>query len=119
MAVTDIAALDQIPVPRFQSLPVYPFNLLKQGITGYAVIGFIVDTHGDVRDPWVVKATHEEFANSAWNCVSKWKFKPGLRAGRKVNTRMAVPIVFNLEEPAAAPSTAKEVQPSSAPPDSH
>ena len=33
----------------------------------------------------------------AVRAVSKWKFKPGRRGGKAVNTRMSVPIVFNLD----------------------
>jgi hypothetical protein len=28
--------------------------------------------------------------------VSRWKFRAGIKAGRKVNTRMRVPIVFKI-----------------------
>jgi len=30
--------------------------------------------------------------------VSKWRFRPGKKGGRAVNTRMAVPIVFNITD---------------------
>jgi protein TonB len=30
--------------------------------------------------------------------VSKWKFRPGKKGGRNVNTKMQVPIVFSITE---------------------
>ncbi len=94
----EIAALDQIPVPRFMGKPDYPSNLRDQRITGSAVIAFIVDTNGDVRDPWVVQATHEEFGLAARQAVSKWKFRPGQKGGRNVNVRMKVPVAFDIQD---------------------
>jgi TonB family protein len=92
---------DQIPRPLVQTGPVYPPALRQQNISGYAVIGFIVDTEGDVRDARVIQATHEEFGTAAVACVSEWKFKPGVRGGRKVNVRLSVPIHFDLSKAAA------------------
>ncbi len=112
----DIAVLDQIPVARFMVKPVYPFSLQKRGIAGEAVIAFIVDTDGNVRDPWIMRATREEFGVAAWNAVSQWKFRPGQKGGRNVNVRMTVPVVFNLTEvpPPAAPAK-NAAQPSGSP----
>jgi protein TonB len=87
-------------------MPVYPRALRQQSISGYAVIGFIVDTEGDVRDVRVIQATHEEFGAAAVACVSEWKFQPGVRGGRKVNVRLSVPIHFDLSKAAAQPSAA-------------
>jgi TonB family protein len=97
---------DQIPRPLVQTGPVYPPALRQQNISGYAVVGFIVDTEGDVRDVRVIQATHEEFGAAAVACVSEWKFQPGVRGGRKVNVRLSVPIHFDFSKAAAKPSTA-------------
>ena len=90
---------DQLPVPLVQTTPIYPFELRKAGISGYAVIGFVVDRDGNVRDAYVIKATHEAFGQMALACVSNWKFEPGRKAGRLVNVRMSVPIRFDLSPP--------------------
>jgi protein TonB len=92
---------DQVPRPLVQTMPVYPFALRRQGISGYAVIAFIVDAEGDVREVRVIQATHEEFGAAAVACVSQWKFQPGVRGGRKVNVRLSVPIHFDLSKAAA------------------
>ncbi|MBL9201679.1 MAG: energy transducer TonB, partial [Opitutaceae bacterium] len=92
----DLSRLDQTPVPRFQARPQYPAELRKRGVGGEAVVDFIVDVNGDVRGAYAIRATHGEFAKAAVECVEKWKFTPGRKGGRDVNTHMQVPIVFTL-----------------------
>ena len=112
--VYDLSQLDQIPAPRYQAKPGYPSALKQAGVTGEATVGFIVDSAGNVRDAYAVKSTHAEFADAAVEAVNKWKFKPGQKGGIPVNTRMQVPIVFNLAkgEPSAPnPSSMGKLQP--------
>jgi protein TonB len=45
-----------------------------------------------------MNSTHREFDFPAVQAVSKWKFKPGRRGGHVVNTRMSVPIQFNITD---------------------
>lgn len=94
--IFDIKNLDQQPVARLQSKPAYPFEMRRAGINGEVTIQFIVDTNGDVRDPFVVKSSQREFEAAALQAVSKWKFRPGRKGGKAVNTRMIVPMVFSL-----------------------
>lgn len=96
--IFDISQLDQIPVPRFRQQPIYPYEMRRAGITGEVNIGFIVDANGDVRDPYVINSTHREFEVAAVQAVAKWKFRPGRRGGRNVNTKMSVPIVFSFND---------------------
>jgi protein TonB len=94
--VFSLADLDRIPEPVLQTVPVYPFNLRRDGVEGKVQVEFIVDTDGRVRDAFAVASTNAGFEESAVIAVSKWKFRPGMKEGRKVNTRMAVPVVFTL-----------------------
>jgi len=95
-----LAPGDQLPVPVVQTGPIYPYELRRRGITGYAVIDFIIDRNGNVRDPVVIETTNDEFGRSAAACVSDWKFKPATKAGQPVNVHMKVPIRFDLGPPA-------------------
>jgi protein TonB len=88
--------LDQIPVPRFQSQPTYPYEMRRESQEGTVVVAFICDSEGNVRDAYALSSTRREFEAEAVRAVAKWKFKPGRRGGRAVNTKMSVPIVFNL-----------------------
>jgi TonB family protein len=103
--VYNMSQLDQVPRVRYQANPVYPFALSRAGVTGEATISFVVDREGNVRDVSAVKSTHAEFGTAAVEAVQKWKFQPGQRGGILVNTRMSVPVVFNLSEgPSRVPS---------------
>ena len=95
-AAVDLAGLDQIPVARFMARPEVPYNLRAPGSTGSAVVAFIVDADGNVRDPQVVQATRPEYGIAAVQAVSQWKFRPGRKGGRNVNVLMRVPIVFDV-----------------------
>lgn len=96
--VFDITKIDQAPIPKFQARPQYPFEMRRAGIEGEVVVEFIVDTAGNVRNPFAVRSSQREFEQSAVQAVAKWTFRPGRKGGRAVNTRMAVPIVFTLNE---------------------
>lgn len=94
----DVANLDQQPVPRVRPGPTYPFEMRRAGISGEVLVGFICTSSGDVVEAYVIKSSQREFEQPAVQAVQKWKFRPGKKAGRAVNTRMQVPIVFNLND---------------------
>lgn len=96
--IFDISQLDQIPVATSQMPPNYPYEMRRAGITGQVDVGFIVDTEGVVHDAYVISSTHREFEAPAIQAVSRWRFRPGRRGGRPVNTRMSVPIVFSFND---------------------
>jgi periplasmic protein TonB len=98
MEVFDISKLDQTPTPRYQARPQYPFEMRRAGIAGEVLVDFIVDMNGDVQNAYAAKSSQREFEAAAVQAVSKWKFKPGRKGGRNVNTHMQVPIVFTLNE---------------------
>lgn len=96
--IFDLSQLDQIPVAQSQMPPNYPYEMRRAGITGEVNVGFIVDLNGVVRDAYVINSTHREFEAPAVQAVSKWRFRPGRRGGKAVNTRMSVPIVFSIND---------------------
>jgi protein TonB len=96
--IFDPSKLDQVPIPRVRVNPQYPFEMRRAGITGEVLVEFIVDSNGDVRNAFAVRSTQREFETAAVQAVSKWKFKPGRKGGRNVNTRMQQPISFSLAE---------------------
>ncbi len=97
-AIFDLGQLDAVPVVRFQQQPIYPPAMLRADIAGEVKVAFIVDTNGNVRDAYVVSSTREDFDAAAVLAVSKWKFRPGRKNGQAVNTRMSVPIGFQMGE---------------------
>jgi protein TonB len=96
--VFDISKLDQIPEPKYRVEPQYPFEMRRAGVTGEVVVDFIVDTNGNVMNAFAFRSSQREFEANAVQAVSRWKFKPGRKGGRNVNTHMQVPIVFTLND---------------------
>lgn len=96
--IFNLSDLDRTPEPVLQQAPIFPFSLKRDGISGRVKVEFIVDAEGRVVDPHATETTHEGFMEAAVLAVSKWKFRPVIKAGRKVNTRMAVPILFSIED---------------------
>jgi protein TonB len=91
-------SLDQQPIARVRTPPQYPFEMKRSGTTGEVLVDFIVDDRGEVRNAYVIRGTNREFEQAAVQAVSRWKFKPGRKNGRYVNTHMQVPIVFSLND---------------------
>jgi protein TonB len=91
--------LDRAPEPVLQPAPTFPIAMRREAQTATVVIEFIVDVTGRVLDPVIFESTHHGFNDAALAGVSRWKFRPGMKTGRKVNTRMRVPIVFKFSDP--------------------
>ncbi len=94
----DVANLDQQPAPRVQPAPVYPFEMRRAGISGEVVVEYIVDSNGNVAAVQVVRSTHREFEQPVIQALQKWKFRPGRKSGRNVNTRVQQLFPFSLNE---------------------
>lgn len=96
--IFNLSDLDRVPEPVLQPAPQFPFAMRREANTGTVMVEFIVDVNGGVLDPMVRSSTHSGFDDAALSGVSRWKFKPGFKAGRKVNTRMRVPIIFKYTD---------------------
>jgi TonB family protein len=94
----DIAQLDHPPVAVFRKSPFYPFALRRAGITGEVTVDFVVNDRGEVVNPRAIRSSNPGFESAAVQAVSHWKFRPGQKGGRPVNTHMQVPIVFDLRD---------------------
>ena len=95
--VCNLKDLDCLTRARSQPAPIYPADLLGQGIEGTVVVEFIVDLEGNAHSASVVSATHSGFSDAALGAVGRWKFEPGRKTGRKVRFRMSVPVVFRID----------------------
>jgi TonB family protein len=88
--------LDRPPKAIRAQNPVYPPGLLKRGVTGVVTVVFVVDTNGDVASATAVNSPDPLLSEAAVNAVLQWKFLPGQKNGKKVNTRMLVPFTFSI-----------------------
>ena len=96
--VFEISQLDRAPSAITQPPPVFPYSLRSQISEGKVTLEFIVDANGDVVAPEVIASTHHGLDEAAIIGVLKWKFRPGMKAGRKVNTRVRQPLSFTVTE---------------------
>ncbi len=90
-----IGELDRKPVATFRKTPSYPAELREAGISGKVTVSMVIDSTGKVRDVRAVESTHQAFETAALAAVSEWRFDPGLKGGRMVNTRVNQVLEFN------------------------
>lgn len=93
-ALCRLGDLDRVPRVLFQATPVACYQTLPNARSGQVLVEFTVDETGAVRDPRVVESIGTAFSEAALAAVSRWRFEPGVRGGRIVSFRMAVPFVF-------------------------
>lgn len=84
------------PVPIRTVAPDHPPELRQKLINGEALLEFLVDTGGEVRDVKIVSETHEGFGAAAEEAVLQWKFKPGTSDGQPKAVRIVLPFEFRL-----------------------
>ena len=94
--IFNLADLDHVPEPVVQPSPIFPQSMKREVSYARVVVEFIVDTDGRVHSPVVTDTTIVGFEDAAMSGVSRWRFRPGMRSGRRVNTRMSVPIIFRV-----------------------
>lgn len=84
------------PVLSIAYTPVYPTELRQSGIEGTVTIEFVINTLGDVVDPFVYSTTEEGFNEEALRSLKIWKFIPARQGGKPISVRVRQPIVFKF-----------------------
>jgi protein TonB len=78
--------------------PVYPYRAKRLGIRGNVAVRFLVDRSGAVRDLAILEADPPDIFNeTVMKTLEKWKFKPGSKDGKDVETWITTSIRFELE----------------------
>ena len=89
--------VDQKPVGIATLKPPYPFRARRMGIEGYVTVQFLVDQKGSPRELSIVEAKPKGvFDQTVRQTVPRWRFKPGKKAGRPVETWVEITIRFEL-----------------------
>jgi len=94
--IFDVSQLDRQPTTIFQPPPKFPYELRKEFAEAEVVVGFIITTKGEVVNPYVISSDNRRFEEAALQGVLKWKFRPGMKSGRPVNTRTQISIHFQV-----------------------
>lgn len=87
-------------LPLFQAQPNYPIIAASQGIEGWVLLQYDVDTSGALSNIKVVDAKpRRTFDREAVAALKKWKFRPAMDNGTPVSVKgQTVKIEFNLEQ---------------------
>lgn len=76
----------------------YPAREREEGISGTAIVSFVVDENGQVINVMAVRSSTRGFKSSSEEVVAQLpKFKPGKQSGKNVKVRMSVPIKFQTQ----------------------
>ncbi len=94
--IYEISTLDVGPKPIKQVAPIYPRALRNQRVQTTITLAFIVHENGRVIDVQVIQGSSPAFAESAIKAVKQWVFKPGIKDGKAVKTRVQLPLSFSL-----------------------
>lgn len=90
--------VDTTPMPTMRLQPIYPHRAKRTNTTGFVDIRFLVDTTGTVQSLKIIRAVPTGiFEDSVRQAVTRWKFQPGMKDGRAVNTWMITTIRFELD----------------------
>ncbi|WP_417446963.1 energy transducer TonB [Kangiella sp.] len=87
-------------MPLYQAQPNYPMIAASQGIEGWVLLQYDVDTSGTLSNIKVVDAQpRRTFDREAVAALKKWKFKPAMDNGQPMSVKgQTVKIEFNLEK---------------------
>lgn len=96
--IFDVSQLDRQPQALFQPAPQFPAELRSTYVEADVTLEFIINTKGEVLMPRAISSPARRFEEAAVSGVLKWKFKPGQRGGRPVNTRTQITIKFRVSE---------------------
>jgi protein TonB len=86
------------PIVRME--PRYPPKASREGIEGWVVLGFTIDTLGGVKDIVVLDAEPKRvFNREAKKALKKWKYKPKIVDGKPIEqTGMKTQLDFKLAD---------------------
>ena len=89
---------DQPPRPTTRFDPRYPRNLLKQRKGGRVLVLMTIDERGMVVDAKVKESSgYRELDEAALSAAMRWRFKPGIKGGRKAITTAVQPFTFRVK----------------------
>jgi protein TonB len=93
----DIEDLDKRPTSTKQVAPIYPMDARRRGLSGSVHAGFVIDKRGNVVSVRVIRSTDKIFERPTIDSLRQWRFTPGEKNGRVVNTKADITIPFNIE----------------------
>jgi protein TonB len=87
------------PVPLEKVDPKYPQSIIEQHVDGEVVLYAIVRKDGLVDSIQIVRKLDPQLDKYSMEALSRWKFRPGTRAGVPIDVEMVVHIPFRFRNP--------------------
>ena len=78
--------------------PAYPSELLAAKMDGMVTVQFFVEEDGTVADLHVISSDHPAFSAAALEALARWRFRPGIKEGKPVATRMQIGVPFTMRK---------------------
>jgi TonB family protein len=99
---------EEVERHEWSAAPLYPPELLAQGVEGVVFAIFVVDTTGlvDSTSVRVLSSPHPEFTTSVQGALGQMHFKPAVRGGEKVRQLVEQHFRFRI---APTPQIAKQM----------
>ncbi|MFY7818966.1 MAG: energy transducer TonB [Akkermansiaceae bacterium] len=92
------AGASEAAIPTFKVQPTYPSALLRKKIGGKVVVAATVDSSGAVIKVMIKQSSgHAELDKAVVTAIQKWKFKPGAREGKPVQSTCLIPYTFEVK----------------------
>lgn len=83
------------PIVIHRVQPVYPPLALRAHMQGSVTVQCIVNRSGEIRDVAVIRSSFGAFEQSAVDAVRRWRFTPGMLAGKPVDTIFELTVNFS------------------------
>ena len=87
-----------IPLLEENPPPLYPEAARRRGYQGSVVLKVLVNVNGGVDEIEIEESCgYDILDRTALAAVKEWRFKPGIKDGRKIRTWVKVPVRFQLK----------------------
>ncbi|MGJ8640222.1 MAG: energy transducer TonB [Opitutaceae bacterium] len=95
--IFDINDLDKQPKTVKQIPPIYPISAKRRGLSGVVSAEFIIDERGNVVSVKITRSTDPVFEGPTIDALRQWKFTPGEKNGKIVQTRARTKLPYNIQ----------------------
>jgi protein TonB len=91
--------VDRVPEATERPRPAYPRGARRRGVQGWVKVRFMVDSRGLPGQVQVVESSPSGvFDDSVLETLPRWRFVPGLKDGRTVDTWVVTSVRFELTD---------------------
>lgn len=93
-----MSEVDSLPMATARIPPIYPYSAKRRGIQGQVAVRFLVDARGRVSHLRITSSQPPGiFDEAVMRALGRWRFRPGIKDGRPVDTWVSTTIKFKLE----------------------